>query len=552
MSVRTVIFNFTGAKTSLPDPIVITLPFDTLGRGNINTRLLPYDKRSYDDGTILTMTAPLNLSDGGFFMEWNISTVVAATVTTTVNANRTAVITISGNTSVTAVYKQVDGALSAYLTQVPQNHSVSKSSSGDVSSLSLTDNNFSIGSLTPSVTGSGSYSYLWNDGTTSSSLNTTEGSLSYVTILDNATAETVVLYGGATFVEAVLILISGSQPKCADGSGGILSALVMGENLPASYLWDTAETTPSISFVYPVGIFTKSVQITDLETGIDVTLDIGAIGKSAITLSLTGIDNTDLLNPNGVVTASVSGGATPYSYLWDTGEESSSLTNLYGGIYSVTVTDANGCSKSGSIVLEQPSADTVGVYTYEQIQEEARKIKCCYADVAAKIVEDMESGDEVCECDGIKLMYLTKVYGIVKDFIPTGTLIAAEVGSVATINVPFTKIISNAEILVDGVVIYTVPGVFDNTDDLIAYIASNLSGNYTATANSGVLTITSVHNKSGKTVVLHYFDESKEELRPGTFTGGADNKYQGVNCLSDKEIGSIIENAHDICGCRCK
>jgi gliding motility-associated-like protein len=49
---------------------------------------------------------------------------------------------------------------------------------------------------------------------------------------------------------------------------------------------------------------------------------------------------------NGSVTDSVWGGvgsATTYSYLWDTGDSTYSLSNLPAGVYTITVTDVNGC-----------------------------------------------------------------------------------------------------------------------------------------------------------------------------------------------------------------
>ena len=52
-------------------------------------------------------------------------------------------------------------------------------------------------------------------------------------------------------------------------------------------------------------------------------------------------------------------GATPtYSYLWTTGETTGSITGLAAGLYSVTVTDLNGCSESISVDILQPQIST--------------------------------------------------------------------------------------------------------------------------------------------------------------------------------------------------
>ena len=55
----------------------------------------------------------------------------------------------------------------------------------------------------------------------------------------------------------------------------------------------------------------------------------------------------------------MSGGYTPYSYLWDNGSTSDSIYNLYAGIYSVSVTDSLGCKDSLSINLNEPSTYVV-------------------------------------------------------------------------------------------------------------------------------------------------------------------------------------------------
>lgn len=54
-------------------------------------------------------------------------------------------------------------------------------------------------------------------------------------------------------------------------------------------------------------------------------------------------------NENGTATATPSGGTEPYTYLWSDGQTTATATGLAGGIYSVTVTDANGCTADGMV-----------------------------------------------------------------------------------------------------------------------------------------------------------------------------------------------------------
>jgi gliding motility-associated-like protein len=57
---------------------------------------------------------------------------------------------------------------------------------------------------------------------------------------------------------------------------------------------------------------------------------------------------------NGSINLTVNGGIGPYNYLWSNGAVSEDLINLTPGNYTVTVTDANGCIKTGTAKIELP------------------------------------------------------------------------------------------------------------------------------------------------------------------------------------------------------
>lgn len=60
---------------------------------------------------------------------------------------------------------------------------------------------------------------------------------------------------------------------------------------------------------------------------------------------------------DGQISPSVSGGSSPFTYLWSNGNTQPELTNLSEGSYSVTITDANGCSTSGSASIQRGEYD---------------------------------------------------------------------------------------------------------------------------------------------------------------------------------------------------
>jgi PKD repeat protein len=81
---------------------------------------------------------------------------------------------------------------------------------------------------------------------------------------------------------------------------------------------------------------------------------LASSSASSLGISLTATQDSCGLN---VGTASVlpSGGLPPYRVLWSTGDTSTTISNLPGGIfYTVTVSDSGGCSLTDSILVVDP------------------------------------------------------------------------------------------------------------------------------------------------------------------------------------------------------
>jgi hypothetical protein len=117
----------------------------------------------------------------------------------------------------------------------------------------------------------------------------------------------------------------------------------------SSYEWSTGETTESIS-VSAAG--TYSVTVTDQNGCVGEGETVVSAG-SEITLELAAAGNCE--NSAGDVSLTISGGTPDYTYSWEgpggATYNSEDLSGVPTGNYSVTVTDDNGCSATGTVTL---------------------------------------------------------------------------------------------------------------------------------------------------------------------------------------------------------
>ncbi len=198
-------------------------------------------------------------------------------------------------------------------------------------------------------------SYLWTPGgaTTASITVSPSSTTTYsVTVTDGKTGCVSVPATGTVKVNPKPVVSVNSGATCA-GSALTLSASVSSGTGPFTYAW----TGPN-----GFSAATSSVSVTNAGTyGVTVTDSNGCTGsgsgvvtvnpKPVVTVNSGAVPQGSALT----MTASVTSGTAPYSYAWSgpagftATTASISVTNA--GTYSVTVTDANGCTGTGSGVL---------------------------------------------------------------------------------------------------------------------------------------------------------------------------------------------------------
>lgn len=125
-----------------------------------------------------------------------------------------------------------------------------------------------------------------------------------------------------------------------DGSAMVIP---VGGTAPYSYNWTNGATTDSIS---DLCIGSYGIQVTDANGCTDSNYLQVIDLCSGIYVVAAGTANLDSLNCSGTVYVSVQGGTSPFSYNWNNGSTTISQDSLCNGMYTVIVTDANGCTNS--------------------------------------------------------------------------------------------------------------------------------------------------------------------------------------------------------------
>ena len=211
------------------------------------------------------------------------------------------------------------------------------------------------GSATVSpVGGNGNYSYLWDNGeTTSNAINLTSG-IHVVTVSDikGCTSScSVEISEPDLLICNQEVLSNVSCFGLSDGSGIVNPT---GGNPPYSFLWSTSENINKIENK-PAGTYTVTVSDTK---NCSVICDITITQPNILTCSAIEDIAVDCFgNATGQATVSPSEGTAPYTFLWDNNETTATATALNAGVHNVTVTDANNCTTSCSVTINQPNAE---------------------------------------------------------------------------------------------------------------------------------------------------------------------------------------------------
>lgn len=202
------------------------------------------------------------------------------------------------------------------------------------------------------------YTYLWNNNVTSATQTNLAAGSYNVKVTD---AQGCIGLRSTYLSSSTPINVTYSTtPSSCTSPTGTASLSISGGTAPYNVQWSTTPVQIGTTALN-LGKGTYTFIVTDAN-GCIRTGTVYVPWNSNLTASVSSTNATCIAS-NGSATATVTGGATPYTYAWSNSGTTASINNLSAGYYSVTVTDNNGCALTKGRSVGTSSPVQIGLNT---------------------------------------------------------------------------------------------------------------------------------------------------------------------------------------------
>jgi len=208
------------------------------------------------------------------------------------------------------------------------------------------------------------YTYAWSTLETTQEITGLSAGTYTVTVADQngCTATSSVTLNDPPALTATAYVTSnyfGAEISCPGALDGSVYVEASGGTIISDYAyrWNTGFLGDSL---INIGANTYTVTVTDANncevvTSVTINNPTPLDATIAIDSNYNGFDVSCVGENDGGLTANTTGGTGAYSYLWDGGQTTPSITDATSGTTTVTITDVNGCSIVRSVTLDEPS-----------------------------------------------------------------------------------------------------------------------------------------------------------------------------------------------------
>lgn len=155
-----------------------------------------------------------------------------------------------------------------------------------------------------------------------------------------------------------------SDVSCFGANDGSIALAVSGGAPGISFSWSNSANTPDIHNLTPGNY---ALTLTYANGACAQNFDFQIAEPPPLLLSAAATPAGCNNNLGGSIDLTVQNGVAPLGFLWSNNATSEDLSNLTGGTYLVTVSDAGGCSKTYSQVVAQLPAIALSATTQEPL-----------------------------------------------------------------------------------------------------------------------------------------------------------------------------------------
>lgn len=213
--------------------------------------------------------------------------------------------------------------------------------------------------------GTSSYSYAWSPSGGTSATATGLSAGTYTCVATDANGCTISQNYTITQPTVLAASSSATNVDCNGNANGTATVTPSGGTSGYTYSWFPSGQTTATATSLQGGSYTCT--ITDANGCTTVSsVQITEPGAS-LSINAGGSDVTCNGQATGLAATGVGGGTFPYTYLWSNGSTNGAVNGLMAGVYTCTVTDANGCSTQTSITINEPTAITVSASTTDPL-----------------------------------------------------------------------------------------------------------------------------------------------------------------------------------------
>ncbi len=210
--------------------------------------------------------------------------------------------------------------------------------------------NSSVGAVDLSVSGgTGSYTYSWSTGSQEQDISNLPAGTYTVKVTDENGCSTEKNFY-VTAQNTLRLSAVRTNTSCLEDNSGSIDLTVTGGTAPYSYNWSTNDITEDLSGL-AAGFY--QVTVTDSE-GCSATLQ-AVIGSPSVNVMGTVTKPTCNGASDGSITLLPGVNEGSLTYEWSTGDTGASLTGLGPAVYSVKVTNEEGCEKTMTFIVSDPT-----------------------------------------------------------------------------------------------------------------------------------------------------------------------------------------------------